>query len=448
MSQNPEDLFEPLNSQIEDVLEELHEIDAYRSIDHLDNADDFDYDLTTNNYFGFNLADQDDLIAIVEQDHSYELQARLEAFNEVFPPYGGASGSRLISGNYQYVRDLEIRFGKYMSKSCGQQIECLLFNSGYHANIGIIPALAKLNDNTLVIMDQLVHASMIDGVRLSGLNFRRFKHNDLESLERILAKAVTKYENIIIAIESIYSMDGDGIDELADLALLKAKYADQANIILYCDEAHAVGLFGDYCFGRAEDEKVLNQFDIVICPLGKAIHAFGCLVFTSPAMRKFLVNTCRSFIYSTALPPVVVEDIDLSFLTCATQQLREAANQLMVDSDIIREVMINAIQDTYRNKFDDIEELANEMVLGDYHIIGLILGANDAVLQAREYFAERRIKVSAIRYPTVPVGKERIRLALHARLTPEDIDKIAVVIEDFIKSPLFVQALQNYAESE
>lgn len=432
----------PLDNQINEVLDELKRISAYRTVDRVENIDDEDcYDLTTNDYYGFEDLDEEDLFRVVEEDKDYSLQKEIFVWDHQEFTDGGSTGSRLISGNSQTIRNLEYKFAQQITESAGTPIECLLFNSGYHANTGIIPALCKLNTNTCVIMDQLVHASIIDGVKLAGCAFKRFKHNDLESLEYRLQQAIKKYENIIICIESIYSMDGDGFDSLKEVALLKAKYQDQANIILYCDEAHAVGLFGKYRFGRVEDEEVLNLFDLIICPLGKAINAFGCLAFTRPNLKKYLVNTCRSFIYSTALPPSIASYIDLSFMATRTKEISLACDRLFEESNYLRDSIIEEIENL---QIPGLSERAEELVVGDYQITGLILGDNKAVLEAKRYFANEKIKVSAIRYPTVAIGKERIRFALQASFTHEEVNEILETFANFIQTDIFINSAKNY----
>ena len=177
----------------------------------------------------------------------------------------------------------------------------LIFNSGYHANTGILPAVS--NAQTLILADKLVHASLIDGIRLSSAKCIRYRHNDLSQLQRLISENHNAYEQIIIVTESIFSMDGDEAD-LHALVQLKKSYS---NILLYVDEAHAFGVRGDNGLGCAEEQNCINDIDFLVGTFGKAIASAGAYIACRQVIREYLINKMRTFIFTTALPPINIQ---------------------------------------------------------------------------------------------------------------------------------------------
>ena len=204
-----------------------------------------------------------------------------------------SSSSRLLTGNFEATEELEDLLARAYCRPAA-----LLFNSGYHANTGILPALAE--KDCLILADKLVHASLIDGLKLSPAPFLRYRHQDMEQLERIVAKESPKYRLVFIVVESIYSMDGD-VTDLRRLSALRKRYK---NICLYVDEAHAIGVRGPSGLGIAEEQGVISDIDILVGTFGKALASVGGFTVCSNAVRDILVNRMRPFIFSTALPPV------------------------------------------------------------------------------------------------------------------------------------------------
>ena len=186
-----------------------------------------------------------------------------------------SSSSRLLTGNFAEYEQFE----NSLSKAFGRA--ALLFNSGYHMNIGILPALA--DSKTVILADKLVHASMIDGIRLSNAQYVRYRHNDLQHLEQLLQKYQQdeQVERIIVVTESIFSMDGDETD-LAALAQLKQRFS---KTMLYVDEAHAIGVRGEQGLGCAEQYGVLHQIDFLVGTFGKAIASIGGYIICDPIIR-------------------------------------------------------------------------------------------------------------------------------------------------------------------
>lgn len=246
----------------------------------------------------------------------------------------GSTGSRLLSGNHELYHELE-------SKICSlYKVEsCLLFNSGMHANIGVIPALTTSQD--LIVCDRNVHASLYDGMRIGAAHFMRFTHNDMQDLENILKAQRSKYRNVCIVVESLYSMDGDWAD-LRRIVALKRKY----NCMLYLDEAHSVGIIGSEGLGMAIQCELMEHVDVAVLPLGKAMGAMGALVLSNKKVRTLLIDKCRSLIYSTALPAINVAWISFVFekigamdteregLKKKSIQLRKALTQHPLESGI------------------------------------------------------------------------------------------------------------------
>ena len=235
-----------------------------------------------------NLSSNDYLGLASRQDLQEEFQASTQ---DRFYPYSSSS-SRLLTGNFSVYTKLEKQIARSFDREAA-----LIFNSGYHANTGILPALT--DKQTLLLADKLVHASIIDGILLSGSPFLRYRHNDYDQLERLVQKNACQYETIIILTESIFSMDGD----VADLNRLIAIKRQYPNILLYVDEAHAIGARGKTGLGIAEEQSCIQEIDLLVGTFGKALASMGAYLVCSRTIREYLVNTMRPLIFSTALPP-------------------------------------------------------------------------------------------------------------------------------------------------
>lgn len=347
------------------------------------------FDLGTNDYLG--LGNRHD-----------ELR---EEFMTSFPDASfSSSASRLLSGNQKYHEALE----NLLSELYGKPV--LLFNSGYHANTGTISALNI--PSTLFLCDKLVHASIIDGLAIGNAEFRRWKHNDLKALESALERYAGSYERIIIVVESVYSMDGD-IAPLPKLVEIKRKYP---NVMLYVDEAHAFGVFGDRGLGFAEELGLINDIDILVGTLGKAAASSGAFVTVSPVIRDYLVNCARSFIFSTALPPV----------NCAWSLFIISRITKMNDE----RMHLRKISRRFRDRISAITGMRN---VSDSQIIPFVIGNNRDTLEMSAKLRDEGIIAPAIRRPTVPPGGERIRFSLNAGLSEKDIDRIADIIAESFK---------------
>jgi 8-amino-7-oxononanoate synthase len=299
--------------------------------------------------------------------------------------YGvGAGASRLISGNLQPYAELEERLARFKNKAAA-----LVFGSGYAANVGTITALVGEGD--IVIVDKLDHASIIDGVRQSGVAVRVYPHRNLKKLEDILRQS-EKFRRKLIITETVFSMDGDRAP-LADIVALKKRYGAW----LMIDEAHAAGIFGPTRRGLAEAVGVEDEIDVTLGTLSKAFGCAGGYVVGSQTLIDYLRNRARSLIYSTALPPAV----------CAAAA---AAVNFVMSREGGRRC---------ERLWENVRALGAESP-----IFPVVVGDETAAVELSQRLYEAGIFVPAIRYPTVPKGKARLRVTVTAGHSIKDIEQI------------------------
>lgn len=378
---------EPLNVYSA-ILEHLEADNRFRQIPEIDseatNQKKPNVDLLSNDYLGLG-----------QEADSYR-----EEFLERFPDAQfTSSASRLLSRRNKYHNQLEA----YLEQLYGRPV--LLFNSGYHANVGIIQALAV--PSTMFIADKLVHASAIDGLRLSEADFKRFPHNSISKLRRILTENYDDYERFIVVVESIYSMDGD-ISPLKELVKLKKEFP---KVILYVDEAHAFGVRGLRGLGMAEELGIIDDIDIIVGTLGKAAASAGAFAVCSPMMKDYLINSARSFIFSTAISPA-----------------QAAWSLLMVEKLVGMNDRRERLKEISREFVDQMERRNNMETPSSTQIVPWIIGdAGEAVLISK-YLRACGFDAMAIRKPTVPAGSERIRFSLNALLSDKEITRLVGAI--------------------
>ena len=279
----------------------------------------------------------------------------------------------------------------------------LLFNSGYHANIGILPALLSKND--LVLSDKLNHASIHDGMQLCRAAHKRFAHRDYDQLERLLATHRHRYERAVIVSESVFSMDGD-VADLVRLVQLKKEF----DALLYLDEAHAVGLYGAKGLGKAEEQGVVADIDLLVGTFGKAFASIGAFVICSQEIHDYLVNHSRSLIFTTALPPVVLNWNRFVFqyqqdMTGQRRHLATLAGQLR---QVLRQQGLPAA--------------------GDTNIIPLIIGGDQETVRLAGKLQDHGFLIFPVRPPAVPEGTARFRLSLTADMTWPDLQRLPEVM--------------------
>lgn len=315
-----------------------------------------------------------------------------------------SSASRLLSQRQNEHLALENLLASLYGK------DVLLFNSGYHANVGITQALAI--PGTVFLSDKLIHASMIDGLSLAGAEFRRWRHNDTVSLRKLLDK-YSSAQHCVVMLESVYSMDGD-VAPLAEIVEMKKEFP---NMVIYLDEAHAFGTFGHQGLGLAEHLGLIGQIDILVGTLGKAAASSGAFVATSPLLKDFFINCSRSFIFSTALPPA-----------------NAAWSLLMVEKIIGMDTEREHLHRISESFNKGLQAITGNKSISASHISPLMIGDAAEALRISSILSAKGIDALAIRRPTVPEGTERIRFSLSAALTESDVNEILRIIEDTLST--------------
>jgi len=340
-------------------------------------------DFCSNDYLGFARS------PFLKDDIQREIESHPQSLN-------GATGSRLISGNLAYAEELEKQISAFHQAEAG-----LLFNSGYDANVGLFSSLPQKGDT--IICDELIHASIIDGARLSYANRYTFRHNDMESLKGKLKQA----KGICyVVIESVYSMDGD-TPPILEIVKLTEQYG--AHLIV--DEAHAVGLYPQ---GLISHLGLKDKVFARVVTFGKALGCHGAIVLGSSPLRQYLINFARSFIYTTAA----------SFHQLAVIKM---AYQLVSRSgaDIIQ------LQQNIQYFKSKVQAHNNYPLLqSDSAIQCIILGSNDKAKQAAQHLQTTGLDVRPILSPTVAQGAERIRICLHSYNTTEEMELLVSTINN------------------
>jgi len=345
--------------------------------------------LSGNDYLG--LASDKKLIS------KFYSQLKPESLLEQFGP--GSSASRLMTGNSPLYEQLEHK----LVDLYGSQ-RALVFNSGYHGNAGILPALAEKGD--LIIADKLCHASLIDGMRLSRAESIRYRHLDYDHLSNILEEKRMQYNRVFVVSESIFSMDGDLVD-LHRLVSLK----EQFNCVLYLDEAHAVGVYGSKGLGLAEQEGLIKDVDILLGTFGKAFAGLGGFVACSDEVANYLINRARPFIYSTGLPPVC-----LSWLLFVLNLTPTMVNERRRLQELAENLRLELVQEGLTTG-------------GSSQIIPVIIGDSSKTLSVAEKLRASGFWVTAVRPPTVPANTARLRLSLNTAFIPEDLASLPALIK-------------------
>ncbi len=321
--------------------------------------------------------------------------------NRLLPAAGnsfasGSTGSRLLAGNFPLVEATERELAAFHRAEAG-----LIFNSGYDANSGILGCVPRRGDT--ILYDSLSHASLRDGVRLSFAQAFSFLHNDLHDLEKKL-EAAAPGGNSFVVTESVFSMDGDEAP-LQAMAALCSRY----NAGLIVDEAHATGVVGERGEGLVQQLGLEQDCFARIHTFGKALGCHGAFIAGSERLRNYLINFCRPFIFSTALPETAVHAIRESYrlfpgLTGARQQLRQLVGQWQ-QARLPHQVLVSATP-----------------------IQGIIVPGNDEVKKLAARLHENKLDVRPILYPTVPRGKERLRIILHAFNTAEELQQLVKLL--------------------
>jgi 8-amino-7-oxononanoate synthase len=363
---------------LEDEISKVRDSNIYRKLKYITkNHDNLQYE--GNSYISFSC---NDYLGLSQNKEVKE--AAIKAIKD----YGvGAGASRLVTGNNILYESIENKLAKIYNTD-----KALIFGSGYLANIGIISALMSVKD--LVVTDKLIHACIIDGVKLSGAKLLRFKHNNIEHLEQILQKYRCQYRFCLILTENVFSMDGD-IAPLSKIAELANKY----DSITMSDNAHGLGI-----------SAINNAINIKMGTFSKAIGAYGGYVAGSNLLIDYLTNKARSLIFSTALPPSVLASIDKSL-------------QIMLENPNLGQ-----------KSLDNARLFASELGLADPSsaIVPVIIGDEQKTMSLSNKLLDNGYYVAAIRPPTVPRGTSRLRVTFSARHQKQDIISLAKIIKQHI----------------
>lgn len=370
-----------------EILSKLRENGNFRSIPG-DSCGKGLTDLSSNDYLG------------LAEDTAIRRAFMTEAMERDLPLT--SSASRLLAAG----QDEYLRLESLLSELYGGRA-ALLHNSGYHANTGLVQALASDGD-TLIVADKLVHASIIDGIMLSKAPFERYRHNDYEHLRSILRRKAGDYGRVLIISESVFSMDGD----FADIDTLASIRAEHDNALLYIDEAHAFGVCGPDGLGCAATSPSGHLVDVTVGTFGKAAASAGAFSIMSRELRDLAVNRARSLIFSTALPPLN---------TAWTRYVVERLGDM----------------EPRREKLRRLAKLLKEAVGGEgeaSHIRPLITGDAALATNLSARLLEEGFKVLPIRTPTVPPGTERLRFSLSASTDEAEIIRLANVLKHLRKT--------------
>lgn len=338
-----------------------------------------------------NLSSNDYLGIASDQKMRQDFLSNLDIDKAIF----SSSSSRLLTGNYPVYQKVERLLTDLYKKE-----SALVFSSGYHMNMGILPAIA--DKNTLILADKLVHASIIDGIRISSAQCIRYRHQDYRQLEELLDKHHADFRSMIIVTESIFSMDGD-VSPLPLLVQLKKKYP---NTFLYVDEAHAVGVRGLNGLGIAEEEDCIPEIDLLCGTFGKAFASMGGFVVCSKIFRDYLINRMRTFIFTTALPPIQLE---WSFFVLNQMiNMKEERMWLRKSSQTVKEAL----------------EEKGFTSTSSSHILPVVIGdSKETILKAGE-MQRKGFYMLPVRPPTVPEGTSRLRISLTAGITSAELNQL------------------------
>lgn len=372
------------------MIDFAKELDAMRQADCLRILPEADTsamaNLSTNDYLGLN--DRSDLWDDFLQEYRPSTRAM------------SAASSRLLTGNHPEYRQLEQTLRQlYGGKAA------LVFNCGYHANTGVLPALADKED--VVIADKLIHASLIDGMRLcaaNGTRILRFNHNDMAHLRRLLTPLKGMAGRIFVVVESIYSMDGD-MAPLGELAELRREFG----FWLYVDEAHGVGVRGHQGEGLVGELGLLNDVDLLVGTCGKALASEGAWVISSDEVRQWLVNKCRTMIFTTGLPPVNVAWTDFIVRRVAGMEA-ERGNLRSLGHWLCESLGVP------------------EAKGGATQIVPFLCGENAEAVRLGMLAREAGFYVLPIRHPTVPKGQARLRLSLKASMKQAELEPLVSLL--------------------
>jgi 8-amino-7-oxononanoate synthase len=366
-------------SHLSNLLIKRKEQQLFRQLTTKNNLIDF----CSNDYLGFNKS-------------SY-LNHLTEENVKLFGNQNGSGGSRLLAGNIEAIQQLEKQIADFHFADAG-----LIFNSGYDANVGLLSSIGKKDD--VFLYDELVHASIHDGIRLSNSKFYKFKHNDVTDLKRLLQK-FSFDSTVYVVVESVYSMDGD-LSPLNEIVKLKKQFP----FYLIIDEAHSTGLFGDSGRGLCDELNIEKDCFARVYTFGKALGVHGAIVLGNQLLIDYLINYARSFIYTTALSPHAYAAI-------------KSAYQLLNLTEEIKNLKIN---------IDFFNEIGNEipqLICTPSAIQTFRISGNENAEKLSKIFSKEGFDIRCIKSPTVKSGTERLRICLHSFNTKEQIENVLYILK-------------------
>jgi 8-amino-7-oxononanoate synthase len=373
----------PADSFLQAALDKRVAQDALRTLRVHEGLADF----CSNDYLGF--------------ARSEELFTKTEEELSSLPHFNGSGGSRLLSGNTAYAVELEERIAAFHNAE-----SALIYNSGYDANVGLFSALGQ--KDTTIIYDELIHASVHDGIRMSAADSYMFRHNDLFHLEERLKIAGG---TVYVAVESVYSMDGDQ-SPLRKVSALCKKY--RANLIV--DEAHCTGTIGKG-FGLVQELKMETAVFARVHTFGKALGCHGAAVTGSRLLRDYLINFSRSFIYTTALPLKSLVAINQAYLHLS-------ANPQLID---LLNNNISLFKSLVHGRVPALQK-------SDGPVQSLLMPGNGNAKELAQRLQDNGFDVRAILSPTVAKGKERLRICIHSYNTAQELSALCEGIVSFLQN--------------
>lgn len=351
-------------------------------------------DFSSNDYLGF----------AQSQDLEKAIEAEMKRLKSVEPQRVlGSTGSRLLTGDNPYYQQVEAFVGSFYQGESG-----LLFNSGYDLNLGLFACVPQPGD--VILFDELMHNSVREGLKLSRASSRAFRHNDCDDLQRqceeLLSEGSPFNGNIIVSVESVYSMDGH-CAPLERLCQVCEKYG--ASLIV--DEAHGVGVFGPEGRGLVAELGLSNRVFCRVCTFGKAPGVHGAALIGPKTLREYMANYCRPLIYSTSLPTH-----SLAAIKCS--------HELLLAQGAQRQRDLHKLVQVFKDGLAATQSLAERSLTSPSAIQGVILPGNEQVSRACAQLQHRGFRVMPIRSPTVPKGSERIRIILHCHNSPEQVSDL------------------------
>ena len=381
-----------IQDSLKDILDKRKQASLYRSLQVNTGMVDF----CSNDYLSFS--------------RSPIIQEKLKEITASIPLSSGATGSRSISGNTTFAEELEQDIASFHQAEAG-----LIFNSGYDANLGLFSCLARKGD--CLVTDELIHASIIDGCRLSYANRLRFAHNDAADLEKKLRKARENmggiHADIFVAVESVYSMDGD-MAPLAEFVSICKKY----NAHLIVDEAHATGVFGNKGRGLVSAFGLESDVFARVHTFGKAIGCHGAIVIGSSVLREYLVNFARSFIFTTALPLHSLASVRSAYEVLQSETFSNKA--------------LHELVARFRKDFHSPEDVY--LIESSSPIQSLVIPGAERAKKIAAILQARGFDIRAIVSPSVPAGLERLRISLHLHNTAAQVDALKHSLQQILFS--------------